>query len=84
MKVSSTRELLGRERDLVRAAPDAPRGRIEAEVADAEDGGPLAGAAAHERTQASEQLVERERLRQVVVGACVEAADAVVDTRRGP
>ena len=33
--------------------------------------------APQERAQAREQLVERERLRQVVVGACVEAGDAV-------
>ena len=39
----------------------------------------LDGAAAGERPQAGEQLGERERLREVVVGAAVEPGDAVLD-----
>ena len=41
--------------------------------------GPLRGRAAHERAQPRQQLAEVERLGQVVVGADVEAADAVAD-----
>ena len=61
------------------AAPDSVGGRIEAQVADLEHGRTLAVAAARERAQAREQLGERERLDEVVVGAGVEARDAVVD-----
>src|SRR5256885_7612461 len=39
--------------------------------------------AAQQRAQAGQQLVERERLHQVVVGAAVKAADAVLDRVTG-
>ena len=55
------------------------RGRIEAEVADLEHRRPLHRRTAGQRAQPRQQLPEVERLRQVVVGAGVEAGDAVVD-----
>ena len=72
-------ELLRREVDLVLAAPGAPRGRVEPEVADLELGRPLDAAAPRERAQPREQLGEGEGLRQVVVRAGVEARDAILD-----
>ena len=68
--------------DLGVAAPDAAGGRVELEVADLEHRGALDRAAAGERAQARQQLGERERLGQVVVGAAVEAGHAVLDARR--
>ena len=52
---------------------------VEAQVADLDDRRPLGGAAPGERPQPREQLRERERLREVVVGARVEAGDPVLD-----
>src|SRR3954464_14529249 len=66
-------ELLRRQRDLGVAAPDAAGGGGEPQVADLEHGRALDGATAGERAQACQQLGERERLREVVVGAAVEA-----------
>ena len=57
--------------------------RIEAQVAHLDRRRPLARRAPHDRPQAREQLGERERLRQVVVGAGVEAADPVADRVAG-
>ena len=73
------RELLCREPNLGRTTRDLPRRRVEAEVADFEDGRPLGIAPADERAQAGEQLRERERLDEVVVGAAVETRDAILD-----
>ncbi len=58
---------------------DPAGGGVEAQVAGLEHGGALGGAAPRERAQAREQLLERERLHEVVVGAAVEAGDAVLD-----
>jgi hypothetical protein len=77
-------ELLRRERDLRVGAPGAARCRVDAEVARLEDCRPLERAAAHKRAQAGEQLSERERLRQVIVGASVETRDSILEcTTRG-
>ena len=65
--------------DLAGSPPHSPGSRVEPQVADLHLGRPLHAAAPLESAQACEQLGERERLRQVVVGAGVEAGDAVVD-----
>ena len=65
--------------DRRRVARHLARRRVEPEVADREHRGPLGVAAARERAQPRQQLRERERLDEVVVGAAVEPGDAVVD-----
>ena len=80
MNVSSSANSRAAQLDLRVAAPDAARrpGR----AAGRRPRAPAAARtspAARQRAQAREQLGERERLGQVVVGAGVEAADAIVD-----
>src|SRR4051812_22142120 len=72
-------ELLRRQRDLGAAAPHAPGRGIQPQVADLQDGRALHRPAAGQRPQPRQQLCERERLRQVVVGAAVQAGHAVLD-----
>jgi hypothetical protein len=55
------------------------RGGIEPQPADLEHRRPLDRSAAGERAQPRDELRERERLGQVVVGAAVQAAHAVLD-----
>ena len=55
------------------------RGGVDDEVADLQRARAAARDAAHERAQPRKQLAEVEGLGQVVVGADVEAADAVAD-----
>ena len=62
-----------RELDLLVAAPHLLRGRVQPQVADLEDRRALDRPAPDERAQPRQQLGERERLDQVVVGAPVEA-----------
>ena len=64
------------------AAADLARARVERQVGEREQL-VAAGRAAQERAQPREQLLERERLDQVVVGAGVEPGDAVVDLVAG-
>ena len=72
-------ELLRGEVDLP-VSPRDPAGRgIEDEVADGEHGRALRRPSPEERPHAREELVEGERLREVVVGAGVQARDAVLD-----
>src|SRR5579875_3592606 len=61
------RELLGGEVELPLAPPGSMGGRVEAEVADLEHGRPLDRRAAGQGPQARQELLEGERLRQVVV-----------------
>jgi hypothetical protein len=70
-------ELARRQVDRAPVAHHAPRRGVELQVADPKDRGALGGPAAHERAQARQQLGERERLGQVVVGAGVEPRDPV-------
>ena len=51
--------------------------RIEDEIGDAQHRGARRGHPARERTQTRNQDLERERFRQVVVGAAIEARDDV-------
>ena len=73
------RELLGGEVELLVAAPRPVRSRIQTEIADLEDGRPLHRRASSQRAQPREQLLEGERLGEVIVGAGIESIDAVVD-----
>jgi hypothetical protein len=73
------RELLGRQLDLDAVAPHLPGRGVQAERADLQHRGPLHHATAGERPQPRQQLRERERLGQVVVGAAVQAGDPVLD-----
>jgi hypothetical protein len=77
------RKLLGREFDLVVLPPDLTRTGIDAQGSDLERRRLLDLAAARERAEAGEELCERERLRQVVVGAGVETLDPVLDRVAG-
>jgi hypothetical protein len=62
------------------AAPHLVRDGVELEVVEAQHVAlVLPAAAAQQRLEAGEQLLEREGLGQVVVGAGLEARDAVVD-----
>src|SRR5215210_699327 len=76
-------ELLGRQLDLGLPAPDPPRRGVEPEVARLEHGGAPERAPARERAQPRGQLLEGERLGEVVVGARVEPAHAVLDRVAG-
>ena len=60
------------------AAPHLARPGVELEVGEAQDVFRLFRRPPQERAHACEQLVERERLRDVVVGARVEPGDTVV------
>jgi hypothetical protein len=66
-------ELLRRQLELVLASPRATRRRVEPQVADLERGRPFHASSPRKCPQAREQLGERERFREVVVGAGVEA-----------
>ena len=74
-------ELLRRKLELDVAAPHATAGGVEAELATSSVVG-RSSARAGQRPKAREQLVERERLREVVVGARVEALDPILDGSR--
>src|SRR5437016_12527653 len=66
------RELGPRQLDQLAAAPHLARARVELEVGEAEHLARAVAAAAEEGADAREQLLERERLRDVVVRARVE------------
>ena len=61
------------------AAAHLVRVRVEREVGEAQRAAPPRLDAAQQRAQPRQQLAQRERLDEVVVGAGVEARDAVVD-----
>ena len=79
MNVSSSANSFAESSIGVLAAPHLARRRVEPQVADLEHRGPLGLAPPRERAQPRQQLGERERLDEVVVGAAVEAGDAVLD-----
>ena len=76
-------ELGARELDRPLTAPDLVRRGVEDEVREAHRGGVRAVGAAQQRAQARLELLQRERLDEVVVGARVEAGDPVVDRVAG-
>src|SRR5215467_9549525 len=71
------RELSQSELDLARATAHLVPGRVERQVTHSENRGALSGLPAHERAKPREQLVQRERLDQVVVRSDVETMNAV-------
>ena len=79
MNVSSSANSFADRCDLRPVSPRLPGGRIEAEISHLQQGGTLGRATPHERAKPREQLGERERLQQVVVGAGIEPGDAILD-----
>ena len=67
-----------RELDAPLAAPHVARGRVQRQVGEAQALGRGLDAA-QQRAQPGEQLAQRERLDEVVVGAGIEARHAIVD-----
>ena len=76
-------ELLRAQRQQAAAAARDPLRRVEADVALREHRRQRRLRAAGERADPRDELGERERLRQVVVGAEAEPVDAVLDRARG-
>src|SRR4029450_4288972 len=61
------RELLAGQRDVAPVAVDLTAGRIQPHARDLLDGRPVVGAPAIERSETQNELLELERLREVVV-----------------
>ena len=76
-------ELAVGQLDLARAAPHLAGIGVELEVADAERGGAAWRAPPQQRPDPGQQLLALEGLDQVVVGAAVEAGDAVLGLGAG-
>src|SRR5205823_15120174 len=72
-------ELGAGELDRVAPTPNLARPRLELEVAEPQGSVAAVRRSPEQRTQARQELREREGLRQVVVRACVETRDAAVD-----
>ena len=77
IRASSKCELPSGQLDLDVAPPHLPGCRVQPEVTDLEDGRPRDRSAARQRPHPRQQLLERERLAEVVIGAAVEACDPV-------
>src|SRR5215207_9433731 len=71
------RELSARELDRVAATADFPRCRVELEVGEAEDGIAAFRGPAKQCAQTCKELLERERLDEVVVGARVQSRHSI-------
>ena len=78
-QVLQQRELLGREREIGISACDLLRSGIEAEVTNGQHHGPGWAPAPHDRADAREQLLEGDRLCEVVVGTDVEQRHTIGD-----
>jgi hypothetical protein len=72
-------ELLARQRDVAAVAVDLAAERIQAQPGDLEHGRPVVGAPAVERPQAEHELLQLERLGEVIVGAELEPRGLVVE-----
>src|SRR5262249_12879834 len=72
-------ELLAGERDVAAVAVDLAAERIQAQARDLSHGWPALGTPAVESSDAEPQLLELERLRDVVVGAELEPGSLVVE-----
>ena len=72
-------ELAHGELDELPAAGELPGDQVDVEIADAEARRLRLAPAAHERTEAGQQLGEGKRLHQIVVGARVEPVHTVLD-----
>src|SRR5439155_10950178 len=73
-------ELLPGQRDVAAVTVDLSAERIQPQTCDLAHGWPVVGAPAVERSESEHQLSELERLREVVVGAELEAGGLVVET----
>ncbi len=67
------------ERELLLADVGAARLQVHAQVAQAQHAAAARLVAAHQRARARHQLAQRERLDEVVVGAALEPAHAILD-----
>ena len=72
-------ELLPGQRDVAAVAVDLSAERIQPQTCDLPHGRPVVGAPAVERSEAEHELLELERLREVVVGAELEPCGLVVE-----
>src|SRR5207244_11968301 len=73
-------ELLPGQRDVAAVAVDLTAERIQPQARDLAHGWPAVGAPAVERSETEHELLERERLREVVVGPELEPGGLVVET----
>ena len=71
-------ELLASQRDVAAVAIDLAAKRIQPQAGDLAHGRPVVGASAVERAEAKDELLELERLGQVVVGAELESGGLVI------
>ena len=74
------RELLPGQRDVAAVAVDLSAERIQPQARDLSHGWPVVGAPAVERSEPEHELLELERLREVVVGAELEPGGLVVES----
>ncbi len=77
MKTSSRANSFAESSTSVSPRQATPRGRVETQIADPQLGRALRATAASERPQPRQQLGEGEGLGQVVIGAAIEAGNAV-------
>lgn len=59
------------------------RGRVQCQIVDLEHAGALGGPAAKQGANAGKQLVDSERLGEVIVCSCIKALDPLIDLRLG-
>ena len=73
------RKLFRRQLDLSTAATNAMRSKIDLEIGDCRDFGQRSWSTSRKRIQTRDELAEGERLREIVVGAGIEPAYAIID-----